>query len=167
PERLDRDLARDLFARYGGRIVEGKLDQVDRALGIGRHDVDPSLRDEFAACGIETVEDIRDHFIPNFYFGCEADDPLNAWAFNRRVNPLGVQIKAILGSDIGHWDVPDMTEVVPEAWELVEDGVITEEDFRAFVCDNAITLYGGPNPGFFKGTVIEADAAKVLGATRA
>lgn len=162
PNRIDRAQAADLFRRYGGTMVEGKLDQVERALGIGLHEFPAELRDEFAACGIERVEDIRDHFIPNFYFGCEADDPLNAWAFDRRVNPLGSQINVILGSDIGHWDVPDMTDVVVEAYEMVEDGVISEADFRAFACDNAIRLYGGPNPRFFEGTVVERTAAEVL-----
>jgi NAD(P)-dependent dehydrogenase (short-subunit alcohol dehydrogenase family) len=45
-----------------------------------------------------------------FFFGCEADDRVNAWAFNRRANPLGARLNAIFGSDIGHFDVPDMLE---------------------------------------------------------
>ena len=65
-------------------------------------------------------------FEPNFYFGCEADDPLVAWAFRDDVNPLGARLRPILGSDISHWDVPDMTEPVAEAYELVEHGVITD-----------------------------------------
>ena len=162
PARLDRELAHKLFREYDGRWLEGKLDQLDQALGIGRHDLDPALRDEFAACHIATVEDIRDRFIPNFYYGCEADDPLNVWAFDRRVNPLGVQIKALLGSDIGHWDVPDMTEVLEEAYELVEHDLLSPADFRAFACDNAIEFYARLNPDFFKGTVIERTAAEVL-----
>ena len=31
----------------------------------------------------------------------------------------------MLGSDIGHWDVTDTTEVLPEAYELVENGLFT------------------------------------------
>ena len=58
-----------------------------------------------------------------FYFGCEADDPSNVWAFSARANPLGARLNAIFSSDIGHFDVPDMTEVVPEAYEMVEDGL--------------------------------------------
>ena len=38
----------------------------------------------------------------------------------------------MLGSDIGHWDVPDMRDVVPEAYELVEDGRLVADQFRAF-----------------------------------
>ena len=47
-----------------------------------------------------------------------------AWAFREDVNPLGARLRPILGSDISHWDVPDMTEPVAEAYELVERGVI-------------------------------------------
>ena len=35
-------------------------------------------------------------------------------------------VGALFGSDVSHWDVPDMTEPVAEEFELVEDGVITE-----------------------------------------
>jgi hypothetical protein len=43
--------------------------------------------------------------------------------------------------------------VVEEAHELVDDGLITEEDFRDYTFANAATLYAGMNPDFFKGTV--------------
>ena len=45
-----------------------------------------------------------------------------------------------------------MTE---EAWELVEHGLITEDDFRDFVFANPVSLWTGMNPAFFKGTVVE------------
>ena len=75
--------------------------------------------------------------------------------FDRRVNPLGAQVPAIMGSDIGHWDVPDFTEPLEEAWELVEHGVLDEEQFRDFVFTNQVKLYGGLNPNFFRDTTIE------------
>ena len=59
-------------------------------------------------------------------FGCEADDPINAWAFNERVNPFGARLRAMFGSDISHWDVPDMAESVHEAWEQVERGTLSQ-----------------------------------------
>ncbi len=86
----------------------------------------PEQLDEFAAAGLRSVADIRDRFVPNFYFGCEADDRLVAWAFDERINPAGARLRPIFGSDISHWDVPDMTEPVEEAYELVEDGIIGE-----------------------------------------
>ena len=43
-------------------------------------------------------------------------------------------------SDIGHWDVPDITEVLEEAYEMVEDKVITEDDFKDFTFTNPVKL---------------------------
>ena len=38
--------------------------------------------DDYSACKITRKEDWRDLFVTPFYFGCEADDPSNVWAFN-------------------------------------------------------------------------------------
>jgi hypothetical protein len=75
----------------------------------------------------------------------------------------------MFSSDIGHFDVPDMLQPVPEAYELVEDGLITADDFRDFAFANAVRLWGTQNPRFFEGTVVAAAAAAVLngGAARA
>ncbi len=100
--------------------------------------------------------------MPHFYFGCEADDPVNAWAFYPNVNPFAARLRAVFGSDIGHFDVPDMTQVLPEAYELVEQELIDEADFRDFVFTNPIRLWAGSNREFFRGTAIEVEAAKVL-----
>ena len=40
-------------------------------------------------------KDIRDLFVPRFYFGCEADDPTNAWAFNRQASPMRARLNAL------------------------------------------------------------------------
>jgi hypothetical protein len=45
--------------------------------------------DDYSACEISQKRDWRDLFVTPFYFGCEADDPSNVWAFNARANPLG------------------------------------------------------------------------------
>jgi predicted TIM-barrel fold metal-dependent hydrolase len=169
PANLDRRLFIDLFRQYGGRMVE-KLDQPGKdPLGLGagaglnqEKFAEPPLRDEWARCGIRRAEDIRELFVNSFYFGCEADDPINAWAFNDKVNRFGARLKAIFSSDISHWDVPNMNEVVEEAYELVEHELITETDFRSFVFANPVSFFGGVNPDFFKGTVIEREAEKEL-----
>lgn len=162
PERFDRGMFADLFDRYAeGRMRDhaGDIDDYYRRLGPGLQD--PDELDDFAAAGISEARDIADRFIPSFYFGCEADDPINAWAFNTKGNPFGVKVRAFFSSDIGHWDVPDMTEVLEEAYELVEHGLITADDFREFVFGNAARFYGGPNPSFFAGTVVEDAVASV------
>ncbi len=128
---------------------------------------DPSTLDEWAACHITRAEDIRDLFVPRFFFGCEADDPMTSTAFNTRVNPFGARLNAMFGSDIAHWDVPDMAEVLEEAWEMVEHELITEADFRDFVFTNPIRLYTSGNPNFFDGTTVEPAVSTELASTGA
>ena len=123
----------------------------------------PEELDDWSDVPMERAEEMLDLFIKPFYYGCEADDPMNAHAFNSKVNPMGARLKAVFSSDIGHWDVPDMREVVEEAYEMVEDELITAEDFRDFTFTNAVHLYADMNPNFFKGTVVESAAGKELG----
>ena len=121
--------------------------------------------DDFAACEIDRVEDFRTLF-RNFYFGCEADDRMNVWAFNDRVNPLDTKVNALFSSDIGHFDVPDMTEVLEDAYGLVTDNLMSAEDFRAFTFENPAHFWASGNPDFFKGTKVE-QAVKALFADQA
>jgi hypothetical protein len=58
--------------------------------------------------------------------------------------------------------VIDMKDPLPEAFELVEDGHITEDNFRDFVFTNAVKLWGTQNPRFFEGTSVAKEAAAVL-----
>jgi len=165
PANLNAELLLDLCKRYGGRVTEGKLDQLSKASGATINTkAAPDIVNDFRLSGVETIEDIKDLFVPHFYFGCEADDPMNATAFNTKANPFGAKIRAVFSSDIGHWDVPDMTEVTEEAYEMVEHGVMTEADFRDFVFTNPTTLWTGLNPDFFKGTVVEKEVEKLLAA---
>jgi hypothetical protein len=83
-------------------------------------------------------------------------------AFNTKVNPFGAELNAMMGSDIAHWDVPDMTEVLEEAWEMVDHGWIDEEAFTKFTFSNPCRFYTGTNPSFFKGTVVEAAVDEFL-----
>jgi hypothetical protein len=160
PANLDSRLLTDLVARYGSDSMRRNFDVAQASMGGG--DWAPENPDDFARCDVSGPHGIRDRFVPNFFFGCEAEDPLAAWAFDSSVNPLGARLNAILGSDIGHWDVPDMEDVVPEAFEAVEKGVLREEDFRAFTFANPLKLWASLNPDFFKGTAVESAAAREL-----
>ncbi len=91
---------------------------------------------------------------------------MNAAAFNPH-NPFGAQIHALYSSDIGHFDVIDMRDPLREAYELVEDGVISEDNFRAFTFSNAVHLWSTQNPRFFEGTVVAKAAAEELARGRA
>jgi predicted TIM-barrel fold metal-dependent hydrolase len=161
PATLDVGAVTDSFRRYATPPLSRHIDQLDSL----RHllgDIEPV--DDFARCGISSAEDIPKLFVDNFYFGCEADDPVNGWAFNTRVNPYGVKLHAMMGSDIGHFDVLDMTEVLAEAYELVERRQLDQDDFRDFVFGNAVRFWAGANPDFFKGTAIEREAVACLAA---
>ena len=116
--------------------------------------------DEFAALEIESAEEIPGLFVPNFFFGCEADDPMNAVAFQEDLWPFGARLGAFYGSDIGHFDVPDMRNVLPEAYENVEKGLMNTANFRDFVFENPARFYTDSNPAFFDDTTIADAVAK-------
>ncbi len=131
----------------------------DRSADIRRHfsraEPHPEQLDDFAACGVTSTEELVELFVSRFHFGCEADDPMNALAFSSGLVPRGRHLSAVWGSDIGHWDVPDLGDVLLEAYELVERGQISEEDFADFVFHNPVRMYSLGNPDFFKGTRVE------------
>ena len=160
PDKLDLDGLMELFDKYGEKMTMSRRE--DLRDQFGRKSPPPALLDEFGPAKIEKAEDIYDLFVQRFYFGCEADDPMNAWAFNDKVNPFGARLNAMMSSDIGHWDVPDMQQVVAEAYELVEHGLLTEDDFRDFTFANPVRFWAGMNPDFFKGTAVEDQAARLL-----
>lgn len=115
--------------------------------------------DEFSALGITSAAEIKDLFVPNFYFGCEADDPMSGLAFDTGRWPFGATLNAMYGSDIGHFDVPVLTDVLHEAYENVERGWMTLEQFRAFMFTNPARFYLDSNPDFFAGTIVADDVA--------
>jgi len=163
PLALDRDLMRRLFREYGGDYgaeVAGR--EEDRSQLLWGAAQDPADLDEFAHCAVKCREDIRDLFVPKFYFGCEGDDRMTGVAFEPRKNPFGVRLGAIYGSDLGHFDLPNMRDAAAEAWEMVEHGCISEEDFRDFVFVNPVRAKAEVNPEFFKGTVVDDAARSVL-----
>ena len=163
PDLIDAELLYKLYNQYGEPEVKSRLGDLQSVLGgaLGvsnnsrRQPQDERSLDDFALAGIEKIEDIRDRYVPNFFFGSEADDPTVAYAFNKQVNPLGAQLNAFWASDSGHWDVPDLTEVLAETWSLVERGALTEENFRDLVFTHPYNFFAGKNPDFFKGTQVE------------
>jgi len=156
PNHLDRALMRKLFDQYASKRSLEYARELDVSLSfLSDPDEDPAGTDEFARSGIQGPDDIRSIFVNQFHFGCEADDPMNSLAFDTRLNPGGARMSAMLGSDVGHWDVPDTREVLAEAWELVDKDLIDPEDFRAFGYDNPKRLWTNNRPDFFAGSAIE------------
>jgi hypothetical protein len=166
PDNLDAALLISLVRTYGDPSMASAVEARAEQLGRPRLDVVGGIAnlDDFFACEVTSPTDVVDLFVDNFFFGCEADDRMNALAFNRLQNPGGSQLNAIFGSDIGHFDVLDMGEVLPEAYELVEDGLIDENDFRRFVFENPAKLWAEANPAFFSGTAVEGEVARALAA---
>jgi predicted TIM-barrel fold metal-dependent hydrolase len=170
PARLDLEQLEGLFSRYGGERFSGSTGNV-AGLGYSAlsadavpREADLALMDDFAACGIEKAEDIVDLFAERIYFGCEADDRAVAGAFNTKANPFGARLNALFSSDIGHWDVPDIAGVLAEAYELVDDELIDEADFRDFVFTNTVRLQTLNRPDFFEGTAVEDAVNEFLAA---
>jgi predicted TIM-barrel fold metal-dependent hydrolase len=164
PALLEPSVMSDLIDQFGSDRVRAVRDQLVADLLWSDH---PDELDDWRACGIDEARDIHDRFVPNFYFGCEGDDRLNALAFDTKLNPFGARFHAMFGSDIGHFDVPDMRLVLEEAYEVADEGLISAADFRDFAFTNAVRLHGGANPTFFDGTVVERDARSVLDAAAA
>jgi predicted TIM-barrel fold metal-dependent hydrolase len=166
PRKLDRKKLMSLVEKYGDEDIVTALNTRD-----GWPDHDPGLTggigdiDDFSACKITRKEDWIDLYATPFYFGCEADDRTNGWAFSPH-NPFGAKLNALYSSDVGHFDVIDMRDPLGEAYELVEDGVISTDNFRDFTFANAVRLWGTQNPRFFEGTAVAKAAAEELARAR-
>lgn len=164
PSNLDERELAQLFDTYGGRWFAGRSDELLASLDPYYPEIPASQLseqetghelDDFAAAHIESVEDIRNRFTKTFYFGCEADDPMTAWANDPR---MFARLKPVFSSDVGHFDVTEMNTVLEEAHELIEYGQLNAAEFREFTFANAVELYTTMNPSFFDGTVIEEAA---------
>ena len=165
PANLDYGQLNELAARYGDERMQRAVAK-RHARPANPHEGLVAGRpapDDFGACEMTEAADLVDLFVTPFWFGCEAEDRLAAWAFKSDYNAFGARLKATLGSDIGHFDVTDMSKILVEAHELVDDGLLTNSDFKDFTFSNTVQLFGGMNPAFFDGTVVEAEARRELG----
>ena len=166
PAKLDFALLQEMFAGYGNAALTAERLMANQKLiardGRSRPDEIPDFIDDWTQVKIDKEEDIRDLFVNHFYFGCEADDALNYTAFNAKANQFGAKLKAMFSSDLGHWDVQDFGGVLAEAYEAVERGLMSEEDFKDFVFTNPVTLQTRLNPDYFKGTCVESAVDALL-----
>jgi len=157
---------RGLIERYGDTRLKANADAIMNNLdafrpecGIDELSKPEHVVDDFEASGVNSKAEIRAVFGDNFYFGCEADDRATMWAFDPR---MGVRLRPVFSSDFTHFDVPAFDDVIPEAYEMVEHGWATEQDFREFTFTNAARLHTRNNRDFFKGTVVESAVAAEL-----
>ena len=162
PANLDRELLASLLAEHGDPMFTDRADRLDETLGfLSDPNEELDSLDEWKLSGITSKADIVRIFTEQCFFGCEADDPMNAMAFNEDINPDGSRLRAMFASDIGHWDVPDFTGVLPEAWELIEDELVTRDQFSDFMFGNAARLFTGTNPNFFDGTAVQSQVRQL------
>lgn len=153
PANLDKEQLGQYFAKYGGRLAEllGG-DPYEYVQGLPIHGSVPEQPDEFIHLAVRNDDEIVRRF-DNLYFGCEADDRGIASAF-APWNAHGTRLKPVLGSDMGHWDVTDIATVVSNSYELVEEGIVTPEQWREVTYDNPVRMFTAQNPDFFTGTSI-------------
>jgi predicted TIM-barrel fold metal-dependent hydrolase len=166
PANFDGDEFASLWERYAGGLMRGKADPASPVTPfvavdeLAAREVDDV--DDFAASAIWIEDDIRRIFREQFFFGAEADDKLTSLAFR---SELGLALRPMFSSDIGHYDVLDMSQVVAESFELVERGLIDEEQYVEFTFSNVVDLHTRLNPSFFEGTVVEQTVAERLSAS--
>jgi len=144
-------------------ILEKNLYQLDCDVSVETLTERDKSSDDFDRVQIGSKAELRSLFSKNFFFGCEADDPMTSIAFNPKMR---LNLKPVLGSDISHFDVVDASEVLGEAYELVEHELINEDNFRDFVYANAVKMFAGMNQDFFKGTILENDVKRELGGAK-
>jgi hypothetical protein len=150
---LDLGELRRYVSDYAPELI-ARLDDVDSALlGAMLWGRKPDDIDEFAAMQVTSERDIIELAVPRMWFGCEADDRTVMSAFAEH-NGLQSDLNVMLGSDISHFDTPDMDQVVPSARRLVEKGLLTDSQLRALLCDNAARLFTHHDRDFFAGTAV-------------
>jgi acetyl esterase/lipase len=163
PTNLDVEEFARLWAKHAlgplrGRCDGGPMTRVSPFLSPGElteREIDDI--DDFAASAIASKADIRAVFAEQFFYGAEADDKLTSLAFRPDLN---ISLRPMFSSDIGHFDVLDMSEVLSEAWKQVELGLLDEEQFRQFTFSNTVELHTRLNPGFFDGTAVAGAARR-------
>ena len=99
PAELDCALLGKLFEQFAEGPVRQRLNRLDEGLGLlSEPMLEGASIDDFAESWISSPEDVRDVFTNQYFFGCEADDPMAAAAFDERLNPLGARIPALFAS---------------------------------------------------------------------
>lgn len=163
PKHIDWKELERLMRTYGGDLLSGceDLDLSSALEALPATGVPPTERDDWRNLDVGSAKDLTSTFSRNLYFGCEADDRTMAYAFSS-ANPHGARLRPVFSSDLSHWDVPDMAGVLPEAFELVEERLLSEQDFAEFVFENPARLLLGQNPDFFVGTAVEDETAGVV-----
>ncbi len=158
PKGIDRELLGRIVAESSPDLA--KRYSADELVSSARD----TVHDDFELTGVRDAGDVCDQFTRAFCWGVEGDDPLLGLAFDERILPLGAKVPCLLGSDIGHWDVPRFDQPLEEAYELFERGILAESALRDFLFRYPVRFLTDANPDFFLGTAIEQEVSGALGA---
>ena len=71
-------------------------------------------------------------------------------------------LRPLFSSDIGHWDVPRLIDVVPQSRHLVERGLLDDAGYRRFTFEEPVRAHTRLNPEFFTGTTVEGAVATLV-----
>jgi hypothetical protein len=159
PANLDLGALGELLSAYHSPSAPFPPEQV---LGDADWSLAESAPDDFASIGEDGATEICRVFATNLFWGCEADDPLVGLAFDERLTPGRTRVPAVMGSDVGHWDVTHFDSPLAETWELVERGILDADQLRDFTFSNAVRLYGAPSGQFFRDTAVESETASAF-----
>ena len=122
PIGVDKAVFFELMARYGGDARPRRRHRCDL---LPRED--PRCSTSSRPAGSSAPKTSRELFVAPFFFGCEADDPMNTTAFNAKVNPFGARLQRDVRLRRRALGRPDMTDVLEEAWEMVDHGWIDDD----------------------------------------
>ncbi len=155
PAHIQYPLLKQLFEDYGGAVLAERTLQDLQARN-------PRLTelDDFAEAGLRNRDDLLARLVPNYYYGCAAGDPMTACAFDTDRLPGEKALKAMFSSDLGHWDVTDMKTVVQDSLRLVEQDILSPENFQDLAFSNPVNFYTHLNEDFFVGTEIESSVIR-------
>jgi hypothetical protein len=153
PAQLDVDKMMQYFDDFADPFTKKHIDAARRLLRPRLPAVAPR-KDDFWKTGITDIHEIVDLFANRFYIGAKLmiaqwRGPSTARSILSARDSRDVRIRR------RHWDVIDVGDVVVEAQELVDDGLISAQDFKEFMFWNPVELHAGVNPDFFKGTRVE------------
>ena len=91
PSNLDRAALLQYTQKYGLPAMADAVRRGDGLEGDSNSTLTGGIEDldDYFRCKIAGKQDIRELFVPRFYFGCEADDPVNAMGIQQGREPDG------------------------------------------------------------------------------
>ena len=168
PAHLDRDLLERLFAQHGAESVVARLDRLDDGLRMLSDPADADKVDFFGESQLTGADDIVRVFTEQFFFGCEADDPMNALALPARAEPTTARGCARCShptSDTG--TCPTSSRWCPRRTSSSRTSQITD-DATSATSSSPTRWRCGPRwrRRFFDGTVVADAVARELASSR-